>query len=158
MMLAEGRWYPSRARDRQGRYFQNLLVFAHHHKFVTIHFLITTILPHLDHPMPTFQETDCPLDFPAAIEAIIDDVDEAVDLPAADMCIKVSFPNGNDDVMILTRMHEESTMYDGFLQQDEDVSIIVIDTPQTHHRLVNMQFIRFSCQASKKSNIGNVSY
>ena len=91
--------------------------------------------------MPTFEETDCPSDF-----------------SAADMCIKVYFPNGNDDVMILTRMHEESTMYDGFLQQDEDVSIIVIDTPQTHHRLVYMQFIRFSCQASKKSNIGNVSY
>jgi len=90
MMLAEGRWYPSRARDRQ------------------------------DHAMPTFEETDCSSDF-----------------SAADMCIKVYFPNGNDDVMILTRMHEESTMYDGFLQQDEDVSIIVIDTPQTHHRLIN---------------------
>merc|ERR1711923_605831 len=73
MMLAEGRWFPSRARERQ------------------------------DHPMPTFQETDCPSN-----------------LSAADMCIKVSFPNGNDDVMILTRMHEESTMYDGFLQHDED--------------------------------------
>jgi len=90
MMLAEGRWYPSRARDRQ------------------------------DHAMPTFEETDCSSDF-----------------SAADMCIKVYFPNGNDDVMILTRMHEESTMYDGFLHQDEDVSVIVIDTPQTHQRLIN---------------------
>ena len=71
--------------------------------------------------MPTFEETDCPSEF-----------------SAADMCIKVSFSNGNDDVMILTRMQEESTMYDGYLQQDEDVSIIVIDTPQTHHRLVNI--------------------
>ena len=83
--------------------------------------------------MPTFEETDCPSDF-----------------SAADMCIKVSFPNGIDDVMIMTRMHEESTMYDGFLHQDEDVSVIVIDTLHTHHRLVNMLFIRFSCQASKK--------
>jgi len=92
--LAEGRWYPSRVRDRQ------------------------------EHPMPTFQETDCPVDLPASNDP-------------ADMCIKVSFPNGNNDVMILTRMHESPTMYDGFLQQDEEVSVIVIDTPHTHHRLVN---------------------
>ena len=88
---------------------------------MTIFILIIFNLPHLDHAMPTFEETDCSSDF-----------------SAADMCIKVYFPNGNDDVMILTRMHEESTMYDGFLHQDEDVSVIVIDTPQTHQRLVNM--------------------
>ena len=75
--------------------------------------------------MPTFQETDCPVDLPASNDP-------------ADMCIKVSFPNGNNDVMILTRMHESPTMYDGFLQQDEDVSVIVIDTPHTHHRLVSI--------------------
>jgi len=77
-----------------------------------------------DHPMPTFEEMTCPHDLP--------DVEEGPEL-----CIKVSFHNGNEDVMVLSKMDGSTTMFDGFLQQDEDVSIILIDSPQTHHRLIN---------------------
>lgn len=78
--------------------------------------------------MPTFEEMTCPHDLP--------DVEEGPEL-----CIKVSFHNGNEDVMVLSKMDGSTTMLDGFLQQDEDVSIILIDSPQTHHRLVLQYFI-----------------
>ena len=80
--------------------------------------------------MPSFQDITCPNNLPESVEV-------------ADRCTEVSFPDGTKDVIILARVGN-SSIYDGVLQQDEDVSVLVIDTAQTHHRTVNTFDIRLS--------------
>ena len=88
-----------------------------------------------DGPMPEFMEEPC------------------THVLLADMCIKVTFPNQLEDVLVLTRMGETSSIYEGFLKEDNDVRVVMIDTPTTRSRLVSIdlkqtcwyKIIRYVC-------------
>ena len=67
--------------------------------------------------MPKFEESPC-----------IDD--------AGDICIKVSFPNGVMDILILTQLPKTS-IYEGFLQGDKEVGVVMIDAPRAKTRMVS---------------------
>ena len=67
--------------------------------------------------MPKFEESPC-----------IDD--------AGDICIKVSFPNEVMDILILTQMPKTS-IYEGFLQGDKEVGVVMIDAPSAKTRMVS---------------------
>ena len=54
-----------------------------------------------------------------------------------DMCIQVTFPNGEVDMLLLTRDSPTSSIYEGSLKGDEDVGVVLIDTPSTGKRLVS---------------------
>ena len=53
----------------------------------------------------------------------------------ADICIKVSFPNGLVDILILTKIGTKP-IFEGFLLKDSDVRAVMIDTPSENTRLV----------------------
>merc|ERR1712029_1273030 len=72
-----------------------------------------------DEEMPTFMEIPCLKKF------------------LGTLCINVTFPNGLWDVLVLTRMEEGSSIYEGYLQEDVDVSVVMIDAPATKSRLIN---------------------
>ena len=67
--------------------------------------------------IPTFEEAACPTN-------------------SGDLCISVSFPNGIKDTLIL---FHTSNMYifEGFLQGNEDVKAVVIETPMENTRIVS---------------------
>ena len=69
-----------------------------------------------DDEMPSFEEQPCSL---------------------FDMCIKVTFPNGVVDNLLLTRDSPTSSIYEGTLEGDEEVTVVLIDTPSTGKRLVS---------------------
>ena len=73
----------------------------------------------LDDQMPYFEDVSCTHEF------------------LASLCIKVTFPNGIQDELVLTRMGETSSIYEGFLNEDVDVRVVMIDTPATKSRLVS---------------------
>ena len=66
--------------------------------------------------MPTFEESTCSDN-------------------AGDICIEVIFPNGVIDILILTQMPKTS-IYEGFLQGDTDVGVVMIDSPMAEKRMV----------------------
>ena len=55
----------------------------------------------------------------------------------ADMCIAVSFSNGAHDTLVLNKASEASSIYEGFLQGDRDVPVVVIDIPMHNKRFVS---------------------
>ena len=52
----------------------------------------------------------------------------------ANICIKVIFSNGNSDVMDLKKT--SPFIFEGNLNEDEDVGVVLIDNPQEQTRLV----------------------
>ena len=52
----------------------------------------------------------------------------------ADICIKVTFPNGIVDFMFLKSIG--SSIYEGNLEGDKDVGVVMIDDPEIKKRLV----------------------
>ena len=52
----------------------------------------------------------------------------------ANVCIEVTFPNGMVDLMFLNRT--SSSIYEGQLKDDNDVGVVMIDSPQEQTRLV----------------------
>ena len=71
---------------------------------------------YLDNPMPAFEDSTCPQD-------------------NGDLCVSVKFSNSIEDLMILTQVPNTS-IYEGYLREDNDVSVLLIDTPLTHKRMV----------------------
>merc|ERR1712227_698173 len=69
--------------------------------------------------MPTFEDSPCPGNYP-------DD----------DFCIVVTFPNSAKDMLVLTKVPGTS-IFEGFLQEDDEVSVVIIDTPATKKRMIN---------------------
>ena len=69
--------------------------------------------------MPSFKESTCQ------------------DKTQADICITVSFSNGAHDTLVLNRASEASSIYEGFLQGDRDVPVVVIDIPMHNKRFVS---------------------
>ena len=69
-------------------------------------------------PMPSFEEQPCSTN-------------------DYDMCVQVTFPNGEVDMLLLTGKSPTSSIYEGTLKGDEDVGVVLIDTPLTKKRLVS---------------------
>ena len=77
--------------------------------------------------MPAFKDTPCP-----------GDEDLAGDLPKnADLCVEVLLPNLGKDMLVLSLIHGTS-IYEGYLRNEKDVPVILIDVPSTKRRVVRM--------------------
>ena len=73
-----------------------------------------------DDALPTFEDDECPPDL------------------GLDLCIKVVFPNGMEDMLLLARDSPNSTVYDGFLVGEDDVDVVLIDAPEDDERIVSL--------------------
>ena len=71
----------------------------------------------------------------------------------ADMCIAVSFSNGARDTLVLNRASEASSIYEGFLQGDRDVPVVVINIPMHNKRFVSNFHQYIKRHTFKKLNI-----
>ena len=70
--------------------------------------------------MPIFEDSTCPENY-----------------PDSNFCIAVTFPNLAKDLLILSKVPGTS-IFEGFLQKDDEVSVVMIDTPATKKRMVTM--------------------
>ena len=70
----------------------------------------------VDNPMPAFEDSTCPQD-------------------NGDLCVSVKFSNSIEDLMILTK-EPGTSIYEGYLRNDNEVSVLLIDTPLTQKRMV----------------------
>jgi len=76
--------------------------------------------------MPAFKDTPCP-----------EDEDLAGDLPKnPDLCVEVLLPNLGKDMLVLSLIHGTS-IYEGYLRNEKDVPVILIDVPSTKRRVIN---------------------
>ena len=57
------------------------------------------------------------------------------DTPLGKLCFGVVFPNSVEDMMILTQVVGTS-IYEGTLRDDSDVSVVLIDVPFNNKRMV----------------------
>ena len=72
-----------------------------------------------DDALPTFEDEECPPAF------------------GFDLCVKVVFPNGMEDMLLLARDSPNSTVYEGIVMGEEDVSVVLIDAPEDGERIVS---------------------
>ena len=70
--------------------------------------------------LPMFEDDECPPD------------------SGLDLCVKVTFPNGMDDMLLLARDSPNSTVYEGVLMGEEDASVVLIDAPEDGERIVSL--------------------
>ena len=73
-----------------------------------------------DDGLPTFEDDECPPDL------------------GLDLCVKVVFPNGMEDMLLLARDSPNSTVYDGFLAGEDDAYVVLIDAPEDDERIVSL--------------------
>ena len=73
-----------------------------------------------DDALPTFEDEECPPDL------------------GLDLCVKVVFPNGMEDMLLLARDSPNSTVYDGFLAGEDDADVVLIDAPEDDERIVSL--------------------
>ena len=73
-----------------------------------------------DDALPTFEDDECPPDF------------------GSDLCVKVAFPNGMEDMLLLARDSPNSTVYEGVLMGEDDASVVLIDEPEDGERIVSL--------------------
>ena len=73
-----------------------------------------------DDALPTFEDDVCPPD------------------SGLDLCVKVAFPNGMEDMLLLARDSPNSTVYDGFLAGEDDAYVVLIDAPEDDERIVSL--------------------
>ena len=52
------------------------------------------------------------------------------------LCIKVTFASGNEDILILHKDSEVSSIYEGYIAGDPDVLVTMIDSPEEKEQLV----------------------
>ena len=77
--------------------------------------------------MPAFKDTPCP-----------EEEDLPGDLPKnPDLCVEVLLPNLDKDMLILSLVPGTS-IYEGYLRNEIDVPVILIDVPSTKKRMVSM--------------------
>merc|ERR1712018_410070 len=69
--------------------------------------------------MGTFEDDECPPD------------------SGLDLCVKVVFPNGKEDMLLLARDSPNSTVYEGVLMGEDDASVVLIDAPEDGERIIN---------------------
>merc|ERR1711981_957083 len=72
-----------------------------------------------DDALPTFEDEECPPDF------------------GFDLCVKVVFPNGMEDLLLLARDSPNSTVYEGVLMGEDDASVVLIDAPEDGERIIS---------------------
>merc|ERR1712110_1076530 len=72
-----------------------------------------------DDTLPTFEDEECPPDL------------------GLDLCVKVVFPNGMEDMLLLAKDSPNSTAYDGFLAGEDDVDVVLIDAPEDDERIIS---------------------
>ena len=82
-----------------------------------------TFSNNLGNTIPTFEDSTCPENY-----------------PDNHFCIAVTFPNSAKDMLILTKVPGTS-IFEGFLKEDDDVSVVMIDTPATKKRMVIMNMV-----------------
>jgi len=70
-----------------------------------------------DDPMPIFEDATCEHEL------------------LANLCIKVTFPDKIEDVLVLTGMGADATIYEGYLKEDNDVTVVLIAN-QDNTRLI----------------------
>ena len=73
-----------------------------------------------DDGLPTFEDDECPPDL------------------GLDLCVKVVFPNGMEDMLLLARDSPNSTVYEGFLAAEDDAYVVLIDAPEDDERIVSL--------------------
>ena len=73
-----------------------------------------------DDALPMFEDDECPPD------------------SGLDLCVKVTFPNGMEDMLLLARDSPNSTVYEGVLMGEEDASVVLIDAPEDDERIVSL--------------------
>ena len=73
-----------------------------------------------DDALPTFEDDECPPDL------------------GLDLCVKVVFPNGMEDMLFLARESPNSTVYEGVLVGEDDTSVVLIDVPEDGERIVSL--------------------
>ena len=73
-----------------------------------------------DDALPTFEDDVCPPD------------------SGLDLCVKVTFPNGMEDMLLLARDSPNSTVYEGILMGEADASVVLIDAPEDGERIVSL--------------------
>ena len=59
----------------------------------------------------------------------------------ATKCIQVTFSNGIVDFLVLTRLTNKSSIYEGYLAKETDVGVVMIETPH-ENRLVGAFSLR----------------
>merc|ERR1711981_311100 len=72
-----------------------------------------------DDALPTFEDDECPPD------------------SGSDLCVKVAFPNGMEDMLLLARDSPNSTIYDGVLMGEDDAYVVLIDEPEDGERIIS---------------------
>ena len=70
--------------------------------------------------LPMFEDDECPPD------------------SGLDLCVKVAFPNGMKDMLLLTRNSPTSTVYEGVLKDEDDAFVVLIDAPEDSERIVSL--------------------
>ena len=73
-----------------------------------------------DEALPTFEDHKCPPD------------------SGLDLCVKVAFPNGMSDMLLLARNSPTSTVYEGVLKNEDDAFVVLIDAPEDSERIVSL--------------------
>ena len=72
-----------------------------------------------DVALPTFEDDKCPTD------------------SGLELCVKVAFPNGMEDRLLLARDSPDSKVYEGVLMGEDDASVVLIDAPEDGERIVS---------------------
>ena len=73
----------------------------------------------VDVALPTFEDDKCPTD------------------SGLELCVKVAFPNGIEDRLLLARDSPDSKVYEGVLMGEDDASVVLIDAPEDGERIVS---------------------
>ena len=80
-----------------------------------------------DDALPTFEDDVCPPD------------------SGLDLCVKVAFPNGMMDMLLLARNSPTSTVYEGVLKNEDDAFVVLIDAPEDSERIVSLSTLSRGC-------------
>ena len=84
-----------------------------------------------DPSMPVFQDAACP-------ENAKLPKDRPEDFPEnPDLCVEVLMPNSEKDMLVLARVPGTS-IYEGYLGNELDVPVVLIDVPSTNKRVVSV--------------------
>ena len=82
--------------------------------------------------MPVFQNAACP-------ENAKLPKDRPEDFPEnPDLCVEVVMPNSEKDMLVLAQVPGTS-IYEGYLRNEVDVPVVLIDVPSTNKRVVRVR-------------------
>ena len=83
--------------------------------------------------MPVFQDRACP-------ENAKLPKDRPEDFPEnPDLCVEVSMPNSEKDMLVLSQV-QGTFIYEGYLRNEVNVPVVLIDVQLTKKRVVSLSF------------------